>query len=182
MPPRSRAPRADAAANRERILAAARVALADPSAEVSMAAIARGSGVSSATLYRHFASRRDLLEVLYLEEVDAVCAAAARQPGNEQAQLASWLLAFFRFVMSKRHVAVELLEHTDEHDHVFLSSRERVVAAGRPLLQAAQRAGAVHDRLSLDQILDLVVAVAEIAGPEEYVKPILDTALSGLGP
>ena len=43
----------------------------DPEAEVSMAEIARRSGVGSATLYRNFAIRRDLLEALYVDEVDA---------------------------------------------------------------------------------------------------------------
>ncbi|MDX6417626.1 MAG: hypothetical protein QOG28_2246, partial [Trebonia sp.] len=45
-PPR----RADAERNREKILAAARSAFADPEAEISMAEISRRAGVGMATL------------------------------------------------------------------------------------------------------------------------------------
>jgi AcrR family transcriptional regulator len=38
-----------------------------------MAEIARRAGVGPATLYCNFASRRELLEALYVDEVDAVC-------------------------------------------------------------------------------------------------------------
>ena len=79
--PRTTPQRADAARNRERILAAARGVLADPTADASMAELARRAGVGMATLYRNFASRRDLLEALYEAEVAELCAAATAEPG-----------------------------------------------------------------------------------------------------
>src|SRR5207302_9223599 len=56
--------RADAARNRQRIIEAARAAFAATGAETSMAEIARRSGVGSATVYRNFGTRRELLEAL----------------------------------------------------------------------------------------------------------------------
>lgn len=53
-------PRADAAQNRERLVAAARTALAT-SEEVRLSAIARVAGVGQGTLYRRFPTREDLL-------------------------------------------------------------------------------------------------------------------------
>lgn len=173
--------RADATRNRERILQAARSAFADPDAEVSMAEIARRSGVGSATLYRNFASRRDLLEALYVDEVDAVCAAASTIDGESAgARFTAWLHRFFQYFTSKRHVAAELLEHADSTSPVFGASRDRVLAAGAPLLRAAQDAGEVQAGLSLDQILDMIVAIAKIPGDPDYLEPILHTALAGL--
>ena len=67
--------RADAQHNREDP-GAARTAFADSGAEVSMAEISRRAGVGMATLYRNFRGRRELLEALYQDEVDAVCEAA----------------------------------------------------------------------------------------------------------
>ena len=64
--------RSDAAFNRQRILEAARTAFAEAGEETSMAEIARRSGVGSATLYRNFATRRELLETLLVDEVDEV--------------------------------------------------------------------------------------------------------------
>ncbi len=173
--------RTDARRNRERILQAARTAFADPGAEVSMAEIARRSGVGSATLYRNFATRRELLEALLAEEVDAVCtAASAAGGGSPGTRLAAWLERFFQFVTSKRPVAVELLDHVDRASPVFGASRERVTAAGEPLLRAAQDSGDVQAGLSLDQILDMIVAIAKIPGGPDYVQPVLRTALAGL--
>lgn len=146
-----------------------------------MAELSRRAGVGMATLYRNFSSRRDLLEALYSAEVDAVCKAAEVVDGMApEAALMAWLRRFFAFVMSKRLVATEMLDHLESSNPVFTESRARVIAAGRPLLAAAQRAREVRDDVTLEQILDLVVAIAKIKGKPRYLKPILETALDGL--
>ena len=178
--------RADAERNRDKILAAARSAFADPEAEVSMAEISRRAGVGMATLYRNFPGRRELLEALYTDEVSDVCQAAeAAEAADGQtpgAALTAWLHRFFAFATSKRHIASELLEHTDRSNPLFESNRARVIAAGRPLLAAAQRAHEIRDDLALEQILDMVIAMATIHGDTRYLEPILQTALDGLAP
>jgi AcrR family transcriptional regulator len=175
--------RADAERNRDKILAAARAAFADPEAEISMAEISRRAGVGMATLYRNFPGRRELLEALYTDEVDAVCKAAETAGGQAPgAILTAWLHQFFAFAISKRHIAAELLEHTDRGNPLFHNNRARVIAAGRPLLAAAQRAHEVRDDLALEQILDMIIAIATIHGDTRYVEPVLRTALDGLRP
>jgi hypothetical protein len=57
-----------------------------------------------------------------------------------------------------------------------------VLAAGRPLLAAANRSHEVRDDLTLEQITDMVVAIATIRGNTRYLEPILQTALDGLSP
>ncbi|MFF4251071.1 TetR/AcrR family transcriptional regulator [Streptomyces sp. NPDC001663] len=181
--PRPPAKRADAERNRDRILAAARTAFAAPDAQVSMAEISRRAGVGMATLYRNFPGRRELLEALYTDEVSAVCEAAQAVEGaTPGAVLAAWLEAFFAFSTRKRHVAAELLKHSDGSNPVFGRNRDRVLAAGRPLLAAAQDAHEVRDDLTLEQILDMVIAIATIHGDDRYLGPILRTALDGLRP
>jgi AcrR family transcriptional regulator len=173
--------RADAERNRDKVLAAARTAFADPQAQVSMAEISRRAGVGMATLYRNFPGRRELLEALYTEEVNAVCEAAetldAETPG---AMLTAWLHRFFAFFTNKHHIASELLKHTDSRNPVFSDSRARVIAAGRPLLAAAQHAHDVRDDLTLEQTLDMIIAIATIHGDPGYLEPILQTTLDGL--
>jgi AcrR family transcriptional regulator len=172
--------RADATRNRQRILEAARTAFAADGAETSMAEIARRSGVGPATLYRNFATRRELLEALLAGEVDEVCAGAATVEGDAPGdRLTTWLRRFFQYVTTKRPVVIGLLEHTDRTDPVF-QSRGRILAAGQPLLSTAQDAHQIASELDLDQILDLVVAIAKIPGTPEYRQPILDAALAGL--
>jgi AcrR family transcriptional regulator len=175
--------RADAERNRDKILAAARSAFADPEAEISMAEISRRAGVGMATLYRNFPGRRELLEALYTDEVNAICKAAATVDGETPgAVLTAWLRRFFAFGTSKRHIASELLEHTDRSNPLFGESRAGVLAAGRPLLAAAQRAREVRDDLALEQVLDMVIAIAAIHGNTPYLEPILQTAIDGLRP
>ena len=175
--------RADAERNRDKILAAARTAFADPDAEVSMAEISRRAGVGMATLYRNFPGRQELLEALYTDEVNAVCKAAETIDGETPgAALVAWLHRFFAFTTSKRHIAAELLKQTDRSDPLFKNNRTRVMTAGRPLLAAAQHAGEIRDDLTLEQILDMIVAIATIHGDTRYTEPILQTALDGLRP
>jgi hypothetical protein len=92
------------------------------------------------------------------------------------------LRRFFAFTPGKRQIASELLAHVDGTDAVFNENRERVVAAGRPLLAAAQEAGEVRADLTLEQILDMIIAITRIHGDAEYTEPILRTALDGLRP
>ena len=175
--------RADAERNRDKILAAARTAFADRDAEVSMAEISRRAEVGMATLYRNFSGRQELLEALYTDEVDAVCMAAETIDGETpRAALVAWLHRFSVFTASKRHIAAELLKQTDWSNPLFRNNRTRVITAARPLLAAAQRAGEVRDDLTLEQILDMIVAIATIHGDTGYTGPILQAALDGLRP
>jgi AcrR family transcriptional regulator len=177
--------RADAARNREKILAVARRAFAESDGDVSMAEVSRRAGVGMATLYRNFPGRRELLEALYTEEVDAVCAPAPEGEGKDEgegagAAFVAWLRRFVAFSTNKRQIAAELLTHVDSTNPVFNENRDRVLAAGRPLLAAAQASGEIRADLSLEQILDMVIAIVRISGDAEYVGPILEIALEGL--
>jgi AcrR family transcriptional regulator len=175
--------RSDAERNREKILAAARAAFAGPDAEVSMAGISRRAGVGMATLYRNFPGRRELLEALYAQRIAALCDAAEMVDGDTPgAVLVAWLHQFFAFVTSKRAIAAELLERSDGTNPLLGEGRGRVLAAGRPLLEAAQRANEVRNDLSLEQITDMLVAIAKIHGDSHYLEPILQASLDGLRP
>ena len=173
--------RADAERNRAKILAVARAAFAQSDTDVSMAEISRRAGVGMATLYRNFPDRRALLEALYADEVDAVCEATDTIVGETPGSLLiAWLHRFFVFSTSKRLIASELLTHADSSNPVFGESRARVLAAGRPLLATAQRAQEVRSDLTLEQILDMIVAIAKIPGNPGYLEPILRSALDGI--
>ncbi|SEQ79958.1 TetR/AcrR family transcriptional regulator [Microlunatus flavus] len=176
--------RADAALNRQRVLDAARAAFADSGVATSMAEVVRRSGVGAATLYRNFPSREALLQALLLDEVDELCATAATvQAGSPGERLADWLRRFFAYVTTKRPVVLDLLvlEGADPAG-LKISTRRRLTSAVQPLLAAAQEAGEVRDDLDLDQVLDLIMAVAKINGTVEHRRPILGVVLAGLRP
>jgi AcrR family transcriptional regulator len=184
-PPTShvQARRIDAERNREKILIAARDAFADPEADISMADISRRAGIGSATLYRNFANRRELLEALYIDEIDAVCTAAATTSGETAGDtFTTWLRRFFAYFTSKRFVAAELLQNTDRDDPVFSAGLARVLNASRPLLIAAQKSGEAREDLTLEQILDMIGAIAKIPGDTDYRAPILQATLDAISP
>src|SRR3954454_2576645 len=159
-------PRSDAQRNREKILAAARTAFADAREPISMAELARRAGVGMATLYRNFPSRRDVLEALFADELDALLAAA------EDTTLLPWLRRFFAFLQSKHPIGAELLDLSNGDDAALEHGRHRVTAAAEPLVSAAQRCGEVRDDLTPEQILAMVKAIARIPGDPAYVAPI----------
>ncbi|MCW3016794.1 MAG: transcriptional regulator, TetR family [Solirubrobacterales bacterium] len=146
-----------------------------------MAEISRRAGVGMATLYRNYPGRRELLEALYVDEVDAICAASQTideaTPGEA---LMTWLRHFAEFFANKQDIASELLEETDGDNPVFDTSRARVLGAGRPLLSAAQASREVRDDLTLEQVFDMTIAVSAIRGGPGYRKPILEAALDGI--
>jgi len=94
----------------------------------------------------------------------------------------AWLRQFLAFVPSKRLIVSELLADTDHDSTIVSTGRERVIAAGRPLLAAAQQAHEIRDDLTLEQILDMLRAIATINNDPSYVEPILQAALDGLRP
>jgi AcrR family transcriptional regulator len=175
--------RAAAARNRDRILTAARVAFADPEAEISMAEIARRAGVGMATLYRNFPGRRELLEAVYIDEIDALCdAALTLQTDPPGAAFVAWLRVVLAFVPTKRAIVSQLLEHTYHEDRLIHANRARALDAGRPLLKAAQQADEIRGDLTFDQIIDMINAIAKIPAGPDYLEPMFQTLLDGLRP
>jgi AcrR family transcriptional regulator len=77
--------RADAARNRERILAAAGEVFATRGLEVTLDDIAAHAGLGVGTVYRRFANRDELIEALFQErltQVAALASAAAEEPDS----------------------------------------------------------------------------------------------------
>jgi AcrR family transcriptional regulator len=70
--------RRDAAANRLRILTAARRLFGPGGDAVHVRDVARAAGVSAATLYRHFPARRDLMDAVVAAQA-GTCAASVRR-------------------------------------------------------------------------------------------------------
>src|SRR3954451_20407718 len=73
----SRRPRrADAARNYDNLVAAAREAFTEEDRSAALEDIARRAGVGIGTLYRNFPTRRDLIEAVYVDEVEQLSASA----------------------------------------------------------------------------------------------------------
>ncbi len=137
--------RADAARNRAKLLAAARDAFTADGADASLEDIARRAGVGIGTLYRNFATRQELLEAVYVEEIETICAAADQLAGLAPWDaLVGWLRSFADYATTKKALAAELMAYLDGDAPMFLQCRQSIMAAGTPLLERAQQAGDVR--------------------------------------
>jgi AcrR family transcriptional regulator len=177
-----RSQRADAKRNRQLLLAAARTAFTEKGADASLEEIARRAGVGVGTLYRHFPSRQDLLEAVYVEEVEALC----RSAGDFSAEsswdaLIHWFNRFVDYVATKHALVNEMLATIGWDAPVFRSCHQAIYTAGEPLLERAKRDGAVRPDIEFIDVIRLVSGVAMIKNAEpEDVRRVLAVALDGL--
>jgi AcrR family transcriptional regulator len=174
--------RADARRNYEKVLAAAADAFAEGGESTSLEEIARRAGVGIGTLYRHFPNRQALLEALYAGEVEERCRAAAElETADPWEALNSWFMGFVGYLMTKRALANELLNHMDPGAPLFQACRQAMFAAGEPLLKRAQEAGVVRSDVTIVEVIQMVAGIGKIPGAERsQIEHILRIALDGL--
>ncbi|WP_326558595.1 TetR/AcrR family transcriptional regulator [Micromonospora sp. NBC_01796] len=172
--------RADALRNYENLVSAARDAFAEHGSSASLEDIARRAQVGIGTLYRHFPTRRDLFEAVYVEEVEALSRSAndlADAPPWDA--LVGWLHRLVGYIATKRALAEELLHDSE----IFQRCRTEVYDAGRPLLVRAQSAGVVRPDTNIDDVMRLVSGITMIKVSEPgQLDRVLDMALDGLRP
>jgi AcrR family transcriptional regulator len=178
----SRPKRADARQNREKLVSAAREVFAEDGTSASLEDIARRAQVGIGTLYRHFPTRRDLLEAAYVDEVETICRSVSDfddLPPWEA--LSGWLHLFVSFAANKRALAEELIAYIDRDSEVFRSCGGAVAAAGESLLERAQRAGVVRADTNFTDVGRMVGGIAAIRAVDpRQIDRILDVALDGL--
>jgi AcrR family transcriptional regulator len=178
----TRPKRADARRNYDKVIAAARSAFTESGAETSLEGIARRAGVGIGTLYRHFPNRQALLEAVYVEEVDRFCASASELDGlGPWDAFATWIEGLVEYMATKMALAHELFDYVDRGAPVFTACRASLFAAGEPLLQRAQAAGAVRSDVDVAEVIQLIGGIAKIQGAEpEQIRHLLSIALDGL--
>ncbi|WP_329115510.1 TetR/AcrR family transcriptional regulator [Streptomyces sp. NBC_01465] len=180
--------RADARRNYDRLLEVASVAFAERGADASLDDIAKRAGVGSGTLYRHFPTRRDLLEAVYLESIDeltdrAVKFTVSEQPAGEA--LVEWLQLLAEQMIRLSGLKALLGEAmTDGSSPVISVCSGRLKSAASDLLADAQKAGAVRADLEPTELLRLTHAVATAtelgAGAPQEIGRYLTLMLEGI--
>ncbi|GJG88916.1 TetR family transcriptional regulator [Gemmatimonadetes bacterium T265] len=183
MTERAHTRRADARANRARILAVARVALAaDPAA--SLSAIGRTAGVGQGTLYRHFPSREALVLGVYRQEIDAIVALAPAllraHPPVQAFRL--WCDRLAEFGRMKHGVAALLRAAISKQD--VDDTYGPMVGTVRRLLEACEAAGDIRAGADADDVLTLLSVLWHIpptADGKARADRLIALVLRGLG-
>ena len=173
--------RADARANRDKLVAAARALFTEKGTSAPLEEVAERARVGIGTLYRHFPTRQALLEAVYVDEVEAMAHAATELENLPPWDaLSQWLHQYFGFAATKRALNEALME-TDPNSNVLLTCRTAIIGAGTTLVERAQRAGAVRADTNFIDIVRMVGAIAMVPTEDpEQKKRLLELALDGL--
>ncbi len=175
--------RADARANRDRILDVAReLLMTDP--EASLNSVSKAAGVGAGTLYRHFPNRETLVLALYNKEIAALSALAptllAKYPPVRAFQ--SWCEELVRFGKMKYGVA--------DIVHASTSAEERreqytpMLDSVRRMVEACEQSGDVKPGTDPEDVLvflGLLWRIPPTPSGEKQVERLLQLLFSGLG-
>jgi AcrR family transcriptional regulator len=173
--------RRDAAANRTRIVEAARAAVTS-SGELKLNAVAREAGVGQGTLYRHFATRADLLAEVYRADVYRLVAAAPRLLAEHPPEnaLALWFQQVADYAVVKRGVfaAVETALRMD----LAADSMGPIGEALTSLLQAGKTAGTIRSDVDARDVILLIGYLSRLdaSDSEGRARHLLTVILDGL--
>jgi AcrR family transcriptional regulator len=182
--PAERAQRSDARRNRQRVIRAARDCMARDGLDTGMEEIARAAGVGVGTVYRHFATKDDLVDALAEERFERL-----EQLAREAlAQDDPWK-SFERFMRASAQIQSEdraLSEVLVSRPETMSRAAERVgmLDLVGQLLGRAQKAGVV--RKDADPV-DIPMLMCALAGtfrtphsnPDRYIGIALDGLRAG---
>jgi AcrR family transcriptional regulator len=123
--------RRDAERNRDRIVEAARTAIASEGIDVSVEEIARRAGVGVATLYRRFPTKEELIDAVLEDALGEICDAAeeALELEDAWAGFTSFLERVFELHVRNRGIKDVVTD--DQHGHRRLDAAR---AELRPLI------------------------------------------------
>ncbi|MGW3112843.1 TetR/AcrR family transcriptional regulator [Streptomyces sp. NPDC001091] len=167
--PHPRPMRADARRNRERLLTAAASAFAEHGENASLDDIAKRAGVGSGTLYRHFPTRRALLEAAYAARIEALGERGEELSGSfpPGEALTKWLHELCAATIQVR--GLKTLLGTAATDTPLTTCGTLVKSTATTLLAAAQSEGTLRPDLTPTDLLRLtqgVATAAELGGGE----------------
>ncbi|MFI6761699.1 TetR/AcrR family transcriptional regulator [Micromonospora sp. NPDC050417] len=181
--------RADARRNYARILAVAEAEVAAHGAAASLEQIARTAGVGSATVRRHFPSRRALLEAVSRKQMEALCAHARglADSSDSRGALLEWLGDVVTYSVSARGLAAALVYDGAGSDDIYENGCSAMLEeAGSPLLRRAVQDGTVATGITVADLITLVVGIVlateQRPDPAAAADRLFRLAVAGLSP
>jgi AcrR family transcriptional regulator len=182
----SRRPRrADAQRNYDRLLNSAREVFGERGVDAPLDDIARRAAIGSATMYRHFPTRRELIVAVYADEVAALCAQGEallvdESPGDA---FFGWLRAFIAHVAAKRALALAIPhDQGGRRSALFDGWHQAMQTTASALLMRAQSFGAVDADLDVTDLLTLASGIAVASADADQGERCLGLLRRGIAP
>jgi AcrR family transcriptional regulator len=182
-----RTPRADAARNRDQLLAVATRVFMAADAEPSMRAIAREAGVGIATLYRHFPTRESLVDAVYQDQVVRLTTGARELLGQmpPAAAMRRWMDLFGDWIATKNGMLDTLLAMIESGEIAHAQTRTELLTAIATILDAGRAAGDLRSDVTTEDIAASLIGIFTVAPrPEHEAKAdrLLNLLMDGLRP
>jgi AcrR family transcriptional regulator len=148
--------RKDAERNRRRLIEAASATMRESGGDVPMEAIAERAGLTRGTLYRNFPHRQAMYEAVLENDLSALVDRIAEDGEADP-------LAFIRRMTELMSVYDKfLVALSDMEDYDFTANQARMVRALQGPLDTAKARGALHPRLTGE---DILLACRMLASP-----------------
>ena len=183
----TRAARADAQRNRDKLVRAATAAFTAAGGAVPLEVIAGEAGVGIGTLYRHFPTRDALVEAVYAAELDDVTSsvtALLRQHAPDVAMRA-WMERYAAFVATKQAMAQTLRASWTSGRISTPATRERITAAVAAILAHGAEAGTLRADIDPSDVTLLLMGTLLAATADDApgrTGRLLDLVLDALRP
>ncbi|MBB4688726.1 TetR/AcrR family transcriptional regulator [Amycolatopsis jiangsuensis] len=154
--------RADAARNRELLLAAAEEVFAEQGPDASIADIARRAGVAKGTVFRHFATKEELVAAIVGGHFAALIAVARGL--LDSADPGAALREFLTVAADGLNQDLTALQTISEGDSRVTELRNQLHTSIEVLVERAREAGAVRPDLTGADVFLLICAPVHAAG------------------
>ncbi|MEU8401361.1 helix-turn-helix domain-containing protein [Nonomuraea sp. NPDC048892] len=164
--------RADAVRNRRLLLDAAAAELAEHGTEVSIARIAARAGIGKGTVFRHFATKEQLLLAIFSDQLDGLSAtgeALLQRPVPADALL-EFMAAAVELQLADRSLC-QAVTAAMRREPVVRAAGDRLVAVAEALTARARQAGEVRDDVTGADIVLLINAVMQGTAPVSDTVP-----------
>ena len=187
IPKNVRKPRSDAQRNRERILEVAKQVFTRRGADASMDEIAKRAKIGPGTLYRHFPTRDNLLEAVYITEVGKL-AAAQKRLSTELTPikaLRAWLLVFIDYIAAKKIIIPALNAMAGGPSRVFEQSNQIMAEAANALASRAVASGDLRPDVDPRDFMRAIYGLSTVGSGDDWpqkARKFVDIFLRGSRP
>src|SRR5699024_8363404 len=176
--------RADARRNEQTLLSAAASVFATSGVDAPIRDIAAEAGVGTATIYRHFPTRADLIVAVYRHQVEALAdAGPALLDSNPRPYdaLERWINLFVYFVVTKQGLDAVVQSDVSCYDPLHFYFLERLEPVCAALLRAAADAGEIRSGQDPYELLRGVGGLCAGGNCAQYdPRRLVGTLIAGL--
>lgn len=177
--------RADALRNQEKLLAAAAEVFVVAGVDAPVRQIAAKAGVGTATIYRHFPTRADLIAAVFYYQVEECVEAGPRllaDAGTPFTALRQWIDIFVNFLVTKHGLASAIQSGSESFAALHVHFLDRLLPVCRQLIAASIASGEIAQPI---EPYELLRAIGNLCiGREDDLnytpKRMIDLLLEGL--